>query len=59
MNSVQMVSSTLLSQGCTLETAPSVGIVGETYIPRTEEGIKKPPAAQVQLRDQPAITSSQ
>lgn len=41
MNSVQMVSNTLLSQGCTLEMAPSVGIVCETYIPRTEGGGKE------------------
>lgn len=30
----------LLSQGYVLETAPSVGMVGGTYIPRTEEGVK-------------------
>lgn len=31
------LNTTLLSQGYILETAPSVGMMGRTYIPRTEE----------------------
>lgn len=30
----------LLSHGYVLETAPNVGMVGGTYIARTEEGVK-------------------
>ena len=34
------LDSTLLSQGCILETAPTVGTVGRMYIPMTEERVR-------------------
>jgi len=36
----QMVSINLLSQGCVLEMAPTVGTVGRIYIPRTRERVR-------------------
>ena len=33
-----VLNNTSLSQGCVLETAPTVGTVGRTYIPRAGEG---------------------
>lgn len=34
------LNGTLPSQGCILETSPSVGMVGGTYVPRTGEGVR-------------------
>lgn len=34
------LNSTLLSQGCTLEVAPSAGMVGRAYIPSIGEEAK-------------------
>lgn len=36
--SLDGLDNTLLPQGCVFGTAPSVGMVGKVYIPRTEEG---------------------
>ena len=47
LNKVQSLSSpdglnnTLLSQGCTTEMAPSMGTVGQMYIPSTGDGVRK------------------
>lgn len=35
------LNKTLLSQGCVLETAPKVRMAGRTYIPRTEEEVRR------------------
>ena len=42
----------LLSQGCILEMAPTVGLVGRRHIPRTGEGAEEPLIALVQLEGQ-------
>lgn len=51
------LNSTLLSQSCVLETAPRVGMLGGTYLPRTRVH-EAPSSAWVQLMDQLAIASS-
>ena len=48
--SITGLNNTSLSQGYVLETAASMGRVGRTYIPKTEEGI--------QLTRQPTVMSS-
>ena len=47
---------TWLPQGCVLETAPSVGMVGRTYTPRMKEGWGAS-TAYVHVRGQPAVMS--
>ena len=49
----------LFSRGYVLGTAPTVGMVGKTYTPRTGWGGEEPLTARVQLMSQAVVRSSQ
>lgn len=49
--------STPYFQGYILETVPTVPTVGRTYVSRPGGWAEEPPTAQVQLSDQPVVTT--
>ena len=43
------LNNTLLSRGCILKMAPTVGLVGRMHIPGTKEGVEEPLVAWILL----------